>query len=47
MLYLATNFNSYFVKSSIKNDGTKYEVTQTALMVDWTISFFCKKQYNG
>ena len=43
MLHLVTSFISSVVKSSIKNDEAKRGVTITALMVDLTIDFFCKK----
>lgn len=43
MLHLVTSFISSVVKSSIKNDETKRGVTITALMVDLTIDFLCKK----
>ncbi len=43
MLHLATSFISSVVKSSIKNDESKREVSITALMVDLAIDFFCKK----
>ena len=43
MLHLVASFISSVVKSSIKNDETKRGVTITALMVDLTIDFFCKK----
>ena len=43
MLLLVTSFISSVVKSSIKNDEAKRGVTITALMVDLTIDFFCKK----
>ena len=43
MLHLATSFISSVVKSSIKDDEAKRGVTITAIMVDLTIDFFCKK----
>ena len=43
MLHLVTSFISSVVKSSIKNDEAKRGVTITALMVDLTIDFLCKK----
>ena len=43
MLHLANSFISSVVKSSIKNDENKRDVTVTALMVDMVIDFFCKK----
>ncbi len=43
MLHLATSFISSVVKSAIKNDESKREVSITALMVDLAIDFFCKK----
>ena len=43
MLHLATSFISSVVKSSIKDDETKRDVTITAIMVDLAIDFFCKK----
>ena len=43
MLHLATSFISSVVKSSIKDDEAKRDVTITAIMVDLAIDFFCKK----
>ena len=43
MLHLATSFVSSVVKSSIKDDEAKSDVTITAIMVDLAIDFFCKK----
>ena len=43
MLHLATSFISSVVKSSIKDDEAKSDVTITAIMVDLAIDFFCKK----
>lgn len=43
MLHLATSFISSVVKSSVRNDEAKRGVTITALMVDLTIDFLCKK----
>lgn len=43
MLHLATSFISTVVKSSIKDDEAKRNVTVTALMVDMVIDFLCKK----
>ena len=43
MLHLATSFISSVVKSSIKDDEAKRDVTITAKMVDLAIDFFCKK----
>lgn len=43
MLHLATSFISSVVKSSIKDDVSKRNVTVTALMVDMVIDFLCKK----
>lgn len=43
MLHLANSFISSVVKSSIKNDENKRDVTVTALMVDMVIDFLCKK----
>ena len=43
MLHLATSFISSVVKSTIKDDEAKRGVTITAIMVDLSIDFFCKK----
>lgn len=43
MLHLVTSFISSVVKSSIKDDEAKRNVTVTALMVDMVIDFLCKK----
>lgn len=43
MLHLATSFISTVVKSSLRDDDTKRDVTVTAIMIDLAIDFFCKK----
>lgn len=43
MLHLTTNFISSVVKSSLKNDDSKRNVTITTSLIDLAIDFFCKK----